>query len=48
MNKGRLWTLEEIEANRKAYDENTPLHKEDVEKLIAAEATQENQAAQKA
>jgi len=48
MNKGRIWTLEEIEANRKAYDENTPLHKEDVEKLIAAEAAQEDLTAQKA
>lgn len=35
MNKGRLWIVEEIEKNKAAYVENTPLHKEDVEKLIA-------------
>ncbi len=37
MNKGRVWPLEEIEANKKAYVENTPLHKEEVEKLIEEE-----------
>ena len=37
MNKGRVWPYEEIEANKKAYIENEPLHKEEVEALIAAE-----------
>ena len=37
MNKGRLWPVEEIEANKKAYVENEPLHREEVEKLIAEE-----------
>ena len=37
MNKGRVWPLEEIEKNKKAYLENTPLRREEVEALIAAE-----------
>jgi len=37
MNKGRVWPLEEIEANKKAYLDNVPLHREEVEALIAAE-----------
>lgn len=31
MNKGRVWTFEEIEKNRTAYEENKPLKKEDFE-----------------
>ena len=34
MNKGKLWPPEEIEKNRKAYVENEPLHKEEVEAII--------------
>lgn len=37
MNKGRIWPYEEIEKNKKAYLENVPLHREEVEALIAAE-----------
>lgn len=37
MNKGRLWTFEEIEENRKQYDANKPLYKEEVEKIMAEE-----------
>ena len=37
MNKGRVWPFEEIEANKKAYLDNVPLHREEVEALIAAE-----------
>ena len=37
MNKGRVWTLEEIEKNKLAYIDNVPLHREEVEKLIAEE-----------
>lgn len=37
MNKGRLWSFEEIEENRKAYEANTPLHREEVEKLMQEE-----------
>ena len=37
MNKGKLWPVEEIEKNKKAYVENLPLHKEDVEELIKKE-----------
>ncbi|QTQ13970.1 YkgJ family cysteine cluster protein [Treponema parvum] len=37
MNKGALRTIEEIERNKKAYDDNTPLKKEEVEKLIRKE-----------
>ncbi len=37
MNKGRVWPYEEIEANKKAYLDNVPLHREEVEALIAAE-----------
>ena len=35
MNKGRLWTFEEIEANRSKYDANKPLKKEEVLALIS-------------
>ena len=35
MNKGRVWPFEEIEANKKAYLDNVPLHREEVEKMIA-------------
>lgn len=38
MNKGRLWTFEEIEENRKQYDANKPLYKEEVEKIMAEES----------
>ena len=34
MNKGRLWSVEEIEENKRAYDENKPLHREEVEEMI--------------
>lgn len=34
MNKGRLWTFEEIEENRKAYDSNKPLFMEEVLEII--------------
>lgn len=34
MNKGRLWTFEEIETNRKQYENNKPLYREEVEKLM--------------
>ena len=34
MNKGKLWPFEEIEKNRKAYIDNQPLHKEEVEEII--------------
>ena len=37
MNKGRLWSFEEIESNRLAYEKNTPLHREEVFKLIEDE-----------
>lgn len=37
MNKGKVWPVEEIEKCKKAYVENTPLHREDVEELIKAE-----------
>ena len=30
MNKGRLWTFEEIEENRIAYDQNKPIKKEEL------------------
>ena len=33
MNKGRLWTYEEIELNRHEYDANFPLEKEEYEAL---------------
>lgn len=32
MNQGKLWSKEEIEANRKAYSENTPIHIEEFNK----------------
>ena len=31
MNNGRLWTFEEIEKNRKAYDENIPIRKGEIQ-----------------
>ena len=34
---GEEFTYEEIEANKKAYLDNVPLHREEVEALIAAE-----------
>ena len=34
MNKGRLWSVEEIEENKRAYDENKPLHREEVEAMM--------------
>lgn len=34
MNKGKLWSCEEIEKNRKAYIDNQPLHKEEAEEII--------------
>lgn len=34
INKGKLWSYSEIEKNKKAYDDNKPLHKEEVERLI--------------
>ncbi len=37
MNKGRLWTFEEIERNKISYEINRPLKKEEVEKLIEKE-----------
>lgn len=37
MNKGRLWSFEEIEANRLAYEANKPLEREEVLKMIEEE-----------
>lgn len=37
MNKGRLWTFEEIEENRIAYDENKPITDEEFEKVYKGE-----------
>ena len=34
---GKLWTFEEIEANKKAYDANKPLYRKEVEKLMEEE-----------
>lgn len=34
MNKGRVWSLEEIEKNKTAYDDNKPLHKEELEEEL--------------
>ncbi|MBQ8014224.1 MAG: YkgJ family cysteine cluster protein [Treponema sp.] len=36
--EGRLWTFEEIEACKKAYDENKPLTRAQVEKMMGEEA----------
>ena len=33
MNKGRVWTVEEIEKNKSEYVHNIPLKKEDIEIL---------------
>lgn len=38
MNKGRLWTFDEIEENRLAYEKNVPIHKEEVLKIIEEES----------
>lgn len=38
MNKGRLWTFDEIEKNRIAYEKNVPIHKEEVLKIIEEES----------
>jgi hypothetical protein len=38
MNKGRLWTKEEIEKNKSGYVQNTPLKKQEVEDLIKSES----------
>ena len=35
---GKLWTYEEIEANKNAYDANKPLYRREVEKMMAEEA----------
>ena len=32
--KGRLWTFEEIEASKKAYDSNKPITREEAERLM--------------
>ena len=37
MNKGKIWTYEEILKNKNAYDQNKPLTKQEVEKLIEEE-----------
>lgn len=37
INKGKLWSKDEIEACTKAYDANEPITKEEVESLIALE-----------
>ena len=34
MNKGRVWSIEEIEKNKTAYDDNKPLHKEELEEEL--------------
>ena len=34
MNKGKTWTYEEILKNKNAYDQNKPLTRQEVEKLI--------------
>lgn len=34
---GKLWTLEEIEANKNAYDANKPLTRAQVEKIMSEE-----------
>ena len=40
MNKGKTWTYEEILKNKNAYDQNKPLTKQEVEKLIEEEREQ--------
>lgn len=35
MNKGKLWSFEEIKTAKEQYDANTPIYKEEVEKLIS-------------
>lgn len=37
MNKGKTWTYEEILKNKNAYDQNKPLTRQEVEKLIEEE-----------
>lgn len=39
INKGKLWSREEIEKNKETYVNNQPLHKEDVEELMKSTAT---------
>lgn len=39
INKGRLWSYEEIELNRHNYAVNKPLYKEEAEELIRLEET---------
>jgi hypothetical protein len=40
---GKVWTFEEIEENKKAYDSNTPLKRAEVEQMMAEEAGQKRQ-----
>lgn len=35
--EGKLWTFEEIEANKNAYDTNKPLTRAQVEKMLNEE-----------
>ena len=37
MNKGKIWSFEQIEQNRKMYENNKPLTKKQVLKLIEEE-----------
>lgn len=37
MNKGKIWSYEEILKNKNAYDQNKPLTRQEVEKLIEEE-----------
>lgn len=41
MNNGKLWSFEEIEENRKNYDSNKPLTKQQVLQLIEQEKKNE-------
>lgn len=43
MNKGKLWTFDEIEKNKREYIANKPLKKEEVLKLIEDQKTIEEQ-----
>lgn len=43
MNKGKLWTFDEIEKNKREYIANKPLKKEEVLKLIEEQKTIEEQ-----
>lgn len=42
INKGKIWTVEEIEKNKHDYVANKPLKKEEVEKLIEEESKKED------